>query len=263
MRKITLLTSVLLTAPFAAGNVSAQCVVTQDCATLGYTETSCENGGIKCPFGNTWACKESSDTGSESPENGRDNPDCTYGAIYYSDGTCVKEFLSEKTAIGIVVYDDNHYHHKWIMSLEDAANVVWSIYDSDESNVTYVTSNTYSDIDMRSCENTEAMLAKNEKYYPAAAAAKNYAPAGAENTKGKWCLPATGIWDRISRYTNQINNGFSRTGSTPLEYPNEYWSSTGFSYDSAWSWEESSGSQSYPKDYEAVVRPVMEIQSLK
>ena len=36
---------------------SAQCVATQDCATLGYTETSCNGGkGVKCPFGNKWAC---------------------------------------------------------------------------------------------------------------------------------------------------------------------------------------------------------------
>ncbi len=35
----------------------AQCVATQDCTTLGYTETSCNGGkGVKCPFGNKWAC---------------------------------------------------------------------------------------------------------------------------------------------------------------------------------------------------------------
>ena len=35
----------------------AQCVATQDCATLGYTESSCAGGnGVKCPFGNKWAC---------------------------------------------------------------------------------------------------------------------------------------------------------------------------------------------------------------
>ena len=35
----------------------AQCVATQDCKTLGYTETSCNGGkGVKCPFGNWWAC---------------------------------------------------------------------------------------------------------------------------------------------------------------------------------------------------------------
>ena len=38
----------------------AQCIVTQDCATLGYTEMSCSGGsGVKCPFGNKWACFKS------------------------------------------------------------------------------------------------------------------------------------------------------------------------------------------------------------
>ena len=38
----------------------AQCVATQDCTTLGYTETSCSGGsGVKCPFGNKWACFKS------------------------------------------------------------------------------------------------------------------------------------------------------------------------------------------------------------
>ncbi len=37
--------------------INAQCVATQDCTTLGYTETSCSGGsGVKCPFGNKWAC---------------------------------------------------------------------------------------------------------------------------------------------------------------------------------------------------------------
>lgn len=43
-----------------SGIASAQCVATQDCATLGYTETSCSGGnGVKCPFGNKWACFKS------------------------------------------------------------------------------------------------------------------------------------------------------------------------------------------------------------
>ncbi len=38
----------------------AQCVATQDCSTLGYTESSCSGGnGVKCPFGNKWACFKS------------------------------------------------------------------------------------------------------------------------------------------------------------------------------------------------------------
>ena len=43
--------------------VNAQCVATQDCATLGYTETSCNGGkGVKCPFGNKWACFQTKET---------------------------------------------------------------------------------------------------------------------------------------------------------------------------------------------------------
>ncbi len=36
--------------------VFGQCVVTEDCAALGYTETSCPGNGVKCPFGNGWFC---------------------------------------------------------------------------------------------------------------------------------------------------------------------------------------------------------------
>ena len=39
------------------GAAGAQCVTTQDCKALGYTETSCSGGkGVKCPFGNGWYC---------------------------------------------------------------------------------------------------------------------------------------------------------------------------------------------------------------
>ena len=59
MRKLTLLTSVLLASSFQTGNVSAQCMNTINCQTLGYTKTSCTKGGVKCPTGNYWYCPES------------------------------------------------------------------------------------------------------------------------------------------------------------------------------------------------------------
>ncbi len=34
----------------------AQCVETQDCAALGYTDAKDTGNCLKCPFGNTWAC---------------------------------------------------------------------------------------------------------------------------------------------------------------------------------------------------------------
>ena len=43
------------------GVAGAQCVTTQDCKALGYTESSCSGGkGVKCPFGNGWVCCPSS-----------------------------------------------------------------------------------------------------------------------------------------------------------------------------------------------------------
>ncbi len=51
---------ILLASSFMFPSVSAQCIATSDCAALGYTETSCPNGkGIKCPFGDKWACPSS------------------------------------------------------------------------------------------------------------------------------------------------------------------------------------------------------------
>ena len=57
MRYYLYLSTAIISVSLAtSGNAWAQCVSTQDCATLGYTESSCPNGGIKCPFGSKWFC---------------------------------------------------------------------------------------------------------------------------------------------------------------------------------------------------------------
>ena len=258
MRKFTLLTSVLLTAPFAAGNVLAQCVATQDCATLGYTETSCKNGGIKCPFGNAWACKGNADTGTEDSENGRDNPDCTYGAIYYSDGTCVKDFISEKIPIGVVAF--NEYNEKWILALDDAGSYVkWSVEYVDIPNITNYTKSRTVEDDLKSYENTKAMLALGESKYLAAAKAKYYAPTGAESTKGKWCLPSAGIWNEVSNHRAEIDAAISRASGTAFSSISYYWSSSEYGDSMAWSWHSSGVFNFNFKDTYHDVRPVMKI----
>ncbi len=239
MRKFTLLTSVLLTAPFAVGNVSAQCVATQDCATLGYTEISCESGGIKCPFGNAWACKGNADTGTEDSENGRDNPDCTYGAIYYSDGTCVKDFISEKTAIGVVVYDEND--EKWIMSLENISFAVYTnVISGDISSITNYVSKEEVINDFKSCENTSAIIMQNVGGYYASKM-NNYAPENAKNTMGKWCIPAAGIWNVVQKYLPDIEAGLALARGQSLITPYNcnlpvFISSSEYSSDYMWGW---------------------------
>ena len=59
-------TAIISVSLATSGNAWAQCVSTQDCATLGYTKTSCPNGGVKCPFGNKWFCSSSGDTYTEN-----------------------------------------------------------------------------------------------------------------------------------------------------------------------------------------------------
>ena len=147
MRRIFLMSSVLFVAPFTfgeMGEVSAQCVATTDCASLGYTEASCPNGGIKCPFGNSWNCKTCDPlykytcngtgyTGGDGPACGGKYKsckcaagyiwngaacepgailgqctgyakNCAIGQILNSDGTCTTDKVSGKTPIGVVVY---------------------------------------------------------------------------------------------------------------------------------------------------------------
>ena len=64
MRYYLYLSTAIISVSLAtSGKAWAQCVSTQDCATLGYTESSCPNGkGVKCPFGNKWFCGGDSTT---------------------------------------------------------------------------------------------------------------------------------------------------------------------------------------------------------
>ena len=108
MRRIFLMSSVLFVAPFTfgeMGEVSAQCVATTDCASLGYTEASCPNGGIKCPFGNTWSCKWEKE--EEKAVFGICTgyaKNCKIGQILNSDGTSTTDKDSGKSPIGVEVY---------------------------------------------------------------------------------------------------------------------------------------------------------------
>ena len=64
MKTYLYLSTAIISVSLAAGGEAwAQCVSTQDCTALGYTESSCPNGkGVKCPFGNKWFCGGDSTT---------------------------------------------------------------------------------------------------------------------------------------------------------------------------------------------------------
>ena len=106
MRNITLLTGTMLFLPMTATAQSINCTPSPDCASLGYTESSCPNGaGVKCPWGNTWFCtEEKCDTsyqytcsgtgytgGSGEVCNGK-YKSCTCASGYeWKDGACQKK----------------------------------------------------------------------------------------------------------------------------------------------------------------------------
>ena len=126
----------------------AQCVATQDCETLGYTETSCNGGkGVKCPFGNKWACigistEECSElgftytctgtgySGGSGPACNGKYTACTCASGYdWKDGSCQKQILNgpdgdvykcNGIVVGVKTADMNFY-----VAMKDLGYMFW------------------------------------------------------------------------------------------------------------------------------------------
>ena len=104
-------------------NVYAECTPAPDCASIGYTETSCEGDFVKCPFDTSklfcipcdssfkYDCTGDNITGGTGSacggkyvscecdnglpfNNGVCPQSCTVGMIYYSDKTCSAELAA-------------------------------------------------------------------------------------------------------------------------------------------------------------------------
>ncbi len=237
--------------------INAQCVATQDCATLGYTETSCSGGsGVKCPFGNKWACFKSDSevcqqygftltcTGTNQTGgvgqacNGKYNickcdtnfiwntdtksceantANCIIGSLYYSDGTCSQYKLSSKTLLGVVIYEKSANENGWIMTINPIqTGIMWGGNGTDIPKLTNYTS-TPTDI-QASCTNTDIITADgNSSRHPAAWAAKNYSPSGTPSGKS-WCLPSGGLLNNINNSINftKVNASITTAGGTIL-----------------------------------------------
>ena len=89
------MTVLFLLACFPSVSQAEQCTPTPDCKSLGYTETSCPDGGVKCPWNTSLMycpqCKQKDICLS-----------CKVGMILNSDGSCSAEKVSSKTPIGVV-----------------------------------------------------------------------------------------------------------------------------------------------------------------
>ena len=226
-----------------SSNANAACTPVPDCVSIGYTETSCEGGSLKCPFDTSklkcipcdssfrYDCRGDNISGGIgatcsgkyvtcecSPgaifNNGEcicDNS-CKSGAIYYSDGTCSSCVDESKTAIGIMLKEN-----ELIVSLT-VANVVWG--DSTDVNGL---SNTRAGVDGKS--NTSVIVSEHTSNgltssNSAAIYCNSYSTVN--TTAGDWYLPtASELYDNL--YSNNIKAVWNKVG-TPISQSN-FWSS--------------------------------------
>ncbi len=240
-------------------NVYAECTPTPDCALIGYTETSCEGDSLKCPFDTSmmkcipcdssfrYDCSGDNITGGTGYACGgkyvscecsegsvfKDgacacDDSCTVGAIYYSDGTCSACVVSGKTAIGIVVKDN-----ELVMSNTKSSTMYWSNAYTDTSLTNYGSS-TDAKTDFNGKSNTAVIVAAHPTETVdnnAAIYCNSYSTEG--TNAGDWYLPAAG-----ELYSYVYGNWSSKLSATATKLSwslsTYFWSSSEKSNNIAW-----------------------------
>ncbi len=213
--------------------INAQCVATQDCATLGYTETSCSGGsGVKCPFGNKWACFKSeseikdqlctelgftqtcsgtNQTGAGKACNGKYS-ECTCSSGYaWNDSSQQCEDATANCVIGALYYADGTCSNDYISSKKLLGIVIYEKSASQNGWVmthkpiatNIVWSTEYVDISGVLTTSSESKLTdiqasctNTDKITAQGNSSKYPAAWAAKNYKegGKtWCLPSGGL----------------------------------------------------------------------
>ena len=213
MRRMFLMSSVLLAAPFYAGTAGAEvCIAEEDCNNLGYTEDKSCTDGLKCPFGEKWHCPDKK---------------CQIGWILNSDMSCTENVESGKTPIAVVVYLDDKGNGQAMTPSPTAQSIVWSTEEK-ATGVPQLPFYTDAWNDFGSCSNTvKAMMNGDSQKYPAPWSAKTYAPSAAASTKGQWCLPAAGVLHSTYENRKIIDAAIQKLGGEVLQNNrNQIWSST-------------------------------------
>ena len=238
---------------FIPQTINAQCVATQDCATLGYTETSCSGGsGVKCPFGNKWACfKSESEYEQEFCEKYGFTQTCTGGQIgvgkpcneKYTECTCPSGYIwndsyqkceydtQSNCVIGALYYSDgtcsqDKLSSKTLLGVviyeKSASQMGWIMtvkpiqtgiaWDTGSYYSTGITDKAVS----ASCTNTQKLVALGSRF-AAANAANNYKPTDTPNGKS-WCLPSHDLLNNLNNSTNftKVNASITTAGGTIL-----------------------------------------------
>jgi len=241
----------------------AECVPLPDCSSIGYTASSCDGGFVRCPFDTTklyclpcdskykYTCSGDNIVGGNGSScNGKyisctcsndyswndgacvvicsDNS-CKVGHIIYSDGTCCKENLNNKVAVGIVVKDN-------ALVISKPTQMKWSASSNDVGNLSNITSSSVALTDMNGKNNSATIVALHTSIgettsTSAALYCNSYA--GVIGTSGKWYLPAAG---ELYTYIYENYSILNLTLST-LDWSligNYFWSSSEYGSGNAW-----------------------------
>ncbi len=241
----------------------AQCAET-DCNTLGYDSTTACDNGIKCPFGEYWACPEpAKPEGAVLGQCTGYAKNCKIADILYTDGTCSADVVSGKTPVGVVVYIGGDGCGQ-ALALGGLGDLIWSTEVVDIPDLANYGSDLASDF--ASCKNTKTVIDYSSKqygdsaseYYPAFWQVYNYAPSSMPETKGKWCIPAGGVLSNITQNQTAITQSLNRIIKENIGSAG-WWSSSEISGSAfAGAWRLSSDVYSHNKFYSLYVRPVIE-----
>ena len=250
---------------------NATCTPTPDCASIGYTETSCEGDFVRCPFDISkllclpcdskyqYDCSGANITGGVGTScggkyasctclnggtfnNGECPPVCTVGMIYYSDKSCSEEVDATKTAIGVVVKDNTLIVALNIPDMRWASNI-----NTDVSGITNYTSSSDAQKDYNGKANTLAILeaySSDTTSDNAAVYCNSYSTIGTSN--GEWYLPAMGeLYTYVYNNYEKVKAGWDKIGTTISD---TYFASSS-EYDSTYFWSVNSNNGTMGCDY--------------
>ena len=263
MKTYLYLSTAIISVSLAAGGEAwAQCVSTQDCATLGYTETSCPNGGVKCPFGNKWFCSSSEITPEQCTElgftqtcagtgysggaslacNGKYNYcTCTDGYTWNTTNQICEYDYKTNCVIGALYYSDGTCSQEKLSSKTLLGVVIYEKSASQSgwimaiqavrpiyTGIAWDTGSYYSTgitdkAVSASCTNTQKLIALGSRF-EAAIKANNYKPNGTPSDKS-WCLPS---YDLLNNLNNSVNFAKVNAGITIAKGKTLGWIDDGF-----------------------------------
>jgi len=250
---------VLLILVSSTNITKARCTPTPDCATIGYTENSCDGKFVRCPFDTSklfcvpcdndykYTCTGNNITGGTGSSCGGKyascecidgatfsngdcicNTSCKVGAIYYSDKTCSSCVDNSKTPIGIVVKDNEIIASSNIQYLSWCTATDYIFLSNDSGVILLVEAQN----DYNGYANTQMIV----NYYGSNADINthsgvycyNYYPLGMENTKTQWYLPALG--EAYTYFFNNFNKIKFSLDNLGINFPSPYLSTSTENY---------------------------------